>query len=216
MRPLGDTIFFSRKEIRSVRKTRGENGCSSVYRQSASCNGSVRTYGLRAILLGCTFFADLGEGGKVSLKAGSPGFVSSVCRREWPTIKMERPEKYAGCQLDPTCFFLRTDPLGTQALWGVLLGALNIGASLLVVMSRPSQKRCMGHVVHLVGRKIFIMKSPEFNIALSNAWEVLTSGGSPRGPVTGAQSLLSGSSGAPREVAPVSADRARSRASIDE
>ena len=31
------------------------------------------------------------------------------------------------------------DPLGTQALWGALLGALNIGASLLVVMSRPSQ-----------------------------------------------------------------------------
>lgn len=30
------------------------------------------------------------------------------------------------------------DPLGTQALWGVLLGALNIGASLLVVMSQPS------------------------------------------------------------------------------
>jgi hypothetical protein len=30
------------------------------------------------------------------------------------------------------------DPLGTQALWGMLLGALNIGASLLVVMSRTS------------------------------------------------------------------------------
>ena len=30
------------------------------------------------------------------------------------------------------------DPLDTQALWGALLGALNIGASLLVVMSRPS------------------------------------------------------------------------------
>ena len=28
------------------------------------------------------------------------------------------------------------DPLGTQALWGMFLGALNIGASLLVVMSR--------------------------------------------------------------------------------
>lgn len=31
------------------------------------------------------------------------------------------------------------DPLGTQALWGVLLGALNVGASLLVVMSRTSR-----------------------------------------------------------------------------
>jgi hypothetical protein len=31
------------------------------------------------------------------------------------------------------------DPLGTQALWGMLLGALNIGASLLVVMSRTSR-----------------------------------------------------------------------------
>jgi hypothetical protein len=30
------------------------------------------------------------------------------------------------------------DPLGPRALWGVLLGALNIGASLLVVMSRTS------------------------------------------------------------------------------
>ena len=30
------------------------------------------------------------------------------------------------------------DPLGTQALWGALLGVLNIGASLLVVMSRVS------------------------------------------------------------------------------
>ncbi len=30
------------------------------------------------------------------------------------------------------------DPLGTQALWGALLGVLNIGASLLVVMSRAS------------------------------------------------------------------------------
>jgi hypothetical protein len=30
------------------------------------------------------------------------------------------------------------DPLGTQALWGALLGALNVGASLLVVMSRTS------------------------------------------------------------------------------
>jgi hypothetical protein len=30
------------------------------------------------------------------------------------------------------------DPLGTQALWGTLLGALNVGASLLVVMSRTS------------------------------------------------------------------------------
>ena len=30
------------------------------------------------------------------------------------------------------------DPLGTQALWGALLGALNIGASMLVVMSRAS------------------------------------------------------------------------------
>jgi hypothetical protein len=30
------------------------------------------------------------------------------------------------------------DPLGPHALWGVLLGALNIGASLLVVMSRTS------------------------------------------------------------------------------
>jgi hypothetical protein len=28
------------------------------------------------------------------------------------------------------------DPLGTQALFGMLLGALNMGASLLVVMSR--------------------------------------------------------------------------------
>jgi hypothetical protein len=28
------------------------------------------------------------------------------------------------------------DPLGAQALWGIFLGALNIGASLLVVMSR--------------------------------------------------------------------------------
>src|SRR4029077_17616311 len=31
------------------------------------------------------------------------------------------------------------DPLGTQALWGALLGALNIGASMLVVMSRASR-----------------------------------------------------------------------------
>jgi hypothetical protein len=30
------------------------------------------------------------------------------------------------------------DPLGTQALWGMLLGIVNIGAVLLVVMSRPS------------------------------------------------------------------------------
>jgi hypothetical protein len=30
------------------------------------------------------------------------------------------------------------DPLGSQALWGVLLGTLNIGASLLVVLSRTS------------------------------------------------------------------------------
>lgn len=30
------------------------------------------------------------------------------------------------------------DPLGPHALWGVLLGALNIGASLLVVMSRTA------------------------------------------------------------------------------
>jgi hypothetical protein len=31
------------------------------------------------------------------------------------------------------------DPLGPQALYGVLLGALNIGAALLVVMSRSSR-----------------------------------------------------------------------------
>jgi len=31
------------------------------------------------------------------------------------------------------------DPPGTQALWGALLGALNIGASILVVMSRASR-----------------------------------------------------------------------------
>ena len=31
------------------------------------------------------------------------------------------------------------DPLGQQALWGMLLGAANIGASLLVVMSRTSR-----------------------------------------------------------------------------
>jgi hypothetical protein len=30
------------------------------------------------------------------------------------------------------------DPLGRQALWGMLLGALNIGAALLVVASRTS------------------------------------------------------------------------------
>ena len=30
----------------------------------------------------------------------------------------------------------RVDPMGSQALWGLLLGALNIGASLLVVMLR--------------------------------------------------------------------------------
>lgn len=31
------------------------------------------------------------------------------------------------------------DPLGTQAVWGMLLGSLNIGASLLVVMLRISR-----------------------------------------------------------------------------
>ena len=31
------------------------------------------------------------------------------------------------------------DPLGMQALWGALLGALNIGASMLVVMARASR-----------------------------------------------------------------------------
>jgi hypothetical protein len=31
------------------------------------------------------------------------------------------------------------DPLGRQALWGMLLGVLNVGASLLVVMSRTSR-----------------------------------------------------------------------------
>ncbi len=31
------------------------------------------------------------------------------------------------------------DPLGTQAVWGMLLGALNVGASLLAVMLRISR-----------------------------------------------------------------------------
>ena len=30
----------------------------------------------------------------------------------------------------------RVDPMGSHALWGLLLGALNVGASLLVVMLR--------------------------------------------------------------------------------
>ena len=68
----------------------------------------------------------------------------------------------------------RVDPLGPQALYGVLPGALNIGASLLVVMSRTSREVRR----HPSGsRENFTMKAPEFNIALSRVGEVVTYAG---------------------------------------
>jgi hypothetical protein len=48
----------------------------------------------------------------------------------WAALDSSRLWRVLGRPVDP--------PLGPQAFWGVLLGALNVGASLLVVMSRPS------------------------------------------------------------------------------
>jgi hypothetical protein len=64
------------------------------------------------------------------------------------------------------------------------------------------------------------MKSPEFNVALSKVWEYQArdlqsfGAGSRAHPVV--RSLSMAEMDAPKEVAPVCADRVRSRASIDE
>lgn len=63
------------------------------------------------------------------------------------------------------------------------------------------------------------MKAPEFNIALSRVGKVVTCAGNSATELPAwhmAHRLLIAGSGAPREVAPVPADRAKSQASIDE
>jgi hypothetical protein len=63
------------------------------------------------------------------------------------------------------------------------------------------------------------MKAPEFNIALSRVGEVVTCAGNSARELLArhiARRRLITGSGAPREVAPVCADGAKSRASIDE
>jgi hypothetical protein len=65
-------------------------------------------------------------------------------------------------------------------------------------------------------RENFSMKAPELNIALSNVVKYAVGRSRKSQAARTTQSLQNASSDAPREVAAVSADRAKSRASIDE